>query len=229
MGLLTYTQSLGAFMGRIVKDREERRRELIDTAERLFITRGYAQTAISDIVNEVKVSQGAFYYYFDSKEDVLVAVLEKEIAIMESDFCQIANRNDLDEAVKLNTMINRFISIAASGKKLMGYVHEGMNATLHKKLMKVRPFARIAPVMAEVISKGTCKGRFNVEYPLEVSYLLLMLVSSSLRMFYLHETLSNSSDEEQACKNFPEHMLVALEDLLGRALGTSDYKFILQV
>jgi AcrR family transcriptional regulator len=216
-------------MGRIVKDPEERKRELIDAAERLFITEGYAQTAISDIVNEVKVSQGTFYYYFDSKEDVLVAVLEKEIAIMESDFCQIANRNDLDEAVKLNSMFNRFISIATSGKKLMGYVHEGMNATLHKKLMKVRPFARIAPVMAEVISKGIDKGRFNVEHPLETSYLLLMLISSALRMFYLHETLSNSKDAEQGSKNFPENMHIALEDLLGRVLGVSDYKFFLQI
>ena len=216
-------------MGRIVKDPEERKRELIDAAERLFITEGYAQTAISDIVNEVKVSQGTFYYYFDSKEDVLVAVLEKEIAIMESDFCQIANRSDLDEAVKLNSMFNRFISIATSGKKLMGYVHEGMNATLHKKLMKVRPFARIAPIMAEVISKGIDKGRFNVEHPLETSYLLLMLISSALRMFYLHETLSNSKDAEQGGKNFPENMHIALEDLLGRVLGVSDYKFFLQI
>ena len=37
-------------MGRIIKDPEERRKELIDTAERLFIAEGYDQTAISDIV-----------------------------------------------------------------------------------------------------------------------------------------------------------------------------------
>ncbi len=216
-------------MGRIVKDPEERRRELIDAAERLFITEGYVQTTIGDIVNEVKVSQGTFYYYFDSKEDVLVAVLEKEIMSMESDFCQIAIRDDLDEAMKLNSMFNRFISIATSGKKLMGYVHEGMNATLHKKLMKVRPFARIAPVMAEVISKGIDKSRFDVEYPLETSYLLLMLISSALRMFYLHKTSGGPKDAAEECRNFPEDMRTALEDLLGRALGASDYKFILQI
>jgi AcrR family transcriptional regulator len=37
-------------MGRIIKDPEERRKELIDTAERLFIAEGYDQTAIRDIV-----------------------------------------------------------------------------------------------------------------------------------------------------------------------------------
>ena len=88
-------------MGRIIKDPEERRKELIDTAERLFVAEGYDQTAIRDIVREVNVSQGAFYYYFDSKDDILVAVVEKQLAQMENDFHQIADRNDIDEVAKL--------------------------------------------------------------------------------------------------------------------------------
>lgn len=216
-------------MKRIVKDPEERRKELIDTAERLFTTVGYDQTAISDIVREVSVSQGAFYYYFDSKEDVLVAVAEKEIAIMESDFCQIANRTDLDEAAKLNSMINRFISITASGKKIMGYIHQEKNATLHKKLMKIRPFARIAPVMAEVIAKGIEKGRFDVAHPLETSYLLLMLLASVLRVFSMTETVRKLNCSEHDGREYHENMRAALEDLLGRTLGVSNYKFFLQI
>jgi AcrR family transcriptional regulator len=132
-------------MKRILKDPEERRKELIDAAEPLFTAVGYDQTAISDIVKEVNVSQGAFYYYFDSKEDVLVAVAEKQISLMESDLGQIANRVDLDEVVLLNSMINRFISIMASAKKITGYIQEEKKSALHKKLMKIRPFGRIAP------------------------------------------------------------------------------------
>ena len=98
-------------MKRIVKDPEERRKELIDTAEQLFITNGYDQTAVSDIVKEVNLSQGAFYYYFESKEDVLVAILEKNVAVMEIALRQTADRTDLDEAVKLNAMFNQFISV----------------------------------------------------------------------------------------------------------------------
>ena len=104
-------------MARIVKEPEERKNELIDIAEQLFIAHGYEQTAISDIVREANVSQGAFYYYFESKEDVLVAVIEKKIALMENDFLLIAERSDLDEAAKLNSMINSFICISTSGKE----------------------------------------------------------------------------------------------------------------
>jgi AcrR family transcriptional regulator len=222
-------ESKGDIMSRIVKEPEVRRKELIDTAERLFIAKGYDQTSISDIVKEVNVSQGAFYYYFDSKEDVLVAVMEKQIALMESDFIQIANNSDLDEAAKLNSMINRFLSISASGKKIIGYIHQAKNAMLHKKLMRVKPFARIAPVMAEVIVKGCKNDRFYVERPLETSYLLLVLMASANHMFYQkNDEFANSKNTDQADEEFLENMRAAMEDLLGRVFGVSDYRFILQ-
>ncbi len=215
-------------MSRIAKDPEERKKELIDAAERLFISAGYDQTAISDIVKEVNVSQGAFYYYFDSKEDVLVAVLEKEIAVMEGDIVRIAREADLDEAKKLNSMINCFIRLTDSGKKILGYIHEAKNAELHRKLRQTRPFSRIAPVMAEVISQGIEKGRFNVRHPLETSYLLLMLLGPALHMFF-RPAASSESKECSWDAGFRENMRSALEDLLGKMLGVSDYRFVLQL
>ena len=216
-------------MKRIVKDPEERRKELIDTAERMFITNGYDQTAVSDIVKEVNLSQGAFYYYFESKEDVLVAILDKNVAVMESALRQTAERTDLDEAVKLNAMFNQFISVTMSGKKIHNYIHQEMNATLHKKLIKIRLSARIGQIIAEVISKGTEKGRFNVSRPLETSYLLIMLLASAFRVFNLFDTSDELKGSEQAGKQYRENIRIALEDLLGRALAVSDYRFFLQI
>ncbi len=216
-------------MTRVLKNPEERRKELIDAAERLFVAEGYDQTAISDIVKEVNVSQGAFYYYFDSKEDVLVAALEKEIAIMEEDFIRIARNKDLDESALVNAMINRFISVSSSGKKILGYLHQTENATLHKKLMRGRPFSRIAPVMAEVIARGCEKGCFNVLHPLETSYLLLMLIASTHHMFYHDRHFDDLGDVNQIDKKFLENMRIALEDLLGTVLGVRDHKFILRI
>jgi AcrR family transcriptional regulator len=216
-------------MKRIVKDPEVRKREIIDTAERLFMAKGFEQTAISEIVHEINISQGTFYYYFDSKEDVLIAVLEKEVADMERDLIRIADQNDLDEAVKLNTMINRFISITASGKKILSYIHQGKNSTLQKKLMNARPFHKIAPIMGEVISDGAEKGRFNTARPIETSYLLIILLASVLHMIFLPKTSGRMRDSEKEGMIFRENMRLALEDLLSRTLEASDYKFSLQI
>jgi AcrR family transcriptional regulator len=48
-----------------------RRRELIATAKRLFVERGYSQTSVASIVRETGVAQGTFYLYFKSKQAVL--------------------------------------------------------------------------------------------------------------------------------------------------------------
>ena len=58
-----------------VKDGKERRQELLETARRLFITKGYEKTSVNDILKEVGIAKGTFYYYFSSKEDMLEAMI----------------------------------------------------------------------------------------------------------------------------------------------------------
>ena len=56
---------------RNAKDGEERKKELLETARRLFITKGYEKTSVNDIIQEVGIKKGTFYYYFTSKEEML--------------------------------------------------------------------------------------------------------------------------------------------------------------
>ena len=63
-------------MPRVV-DRTARRAELTSAAARVFAERGVANTAVSDIVKAAGVAQGTFYLYFDSKDDVVLAVVEQ--------------------------------------------------------------------------------------------------------------------------------------------------------
>ena len=64
-------------MARITKAPEQRKQEIIDTASRLFAEKGYSDTAVRDIVREMNVAQGLFYYYFKSKEDVFLAIMQQ--------------------------------------------------------------------------------------------------------------------------------------------------------
>ncbi len=57
--------------------RQEREEQLINIALELFATVGYEHTKISDIVARANVSQGTFYWYFDSKETIAIKMLEK--------------------------------------------------------------------------------------------------------------------------------------------------------
>src|SRR5947209_9948126 len=52
------------------------RDRLLETARKLFWTNGYANTGIAQILKEANAGSGSLYYFFPTKEDLLLAVLE---------------------------------------------------------------------------------------------------------------------------------------------------------
>ena len=59
------------------QDIEQRKQEFVDAAEKLFKKNGIVDTTISAIVKEMDVAKGLFYYYFNSKDDVIDAISER--------------------------------------------------------------------------------------------------------------------------------------------------------
>jgi len=55
---------------------EERRLAILEIAKELFITKGFAQTSMSEIAKQVGGSKATLYNYFSSKEDIFAAVME---------------------------------------------------------------------------------------------------------------------------------------------------------
>src|SRR6202163_1051077 len=54
-----------------------RRDAFLDVAQRLVQTKGYEAMSIQDVLDELDASKGAFYHYFDSKQALLEAVVER--------------------------------------------------------------------------------------------------------------------------------------------------------
>ena len=63
-------------MARTVKQPDERRQELLDTAMRLFVERGVEEVSIRDIAEAADVTPGLIYHYFDSKTELFNEVLD---------------------------------------------------------------------------------------------------------------------------------------------------------
>lgn len=53
------------------------RQKIIDAAVELFTDHGYAETGLNDITDHAKITSGAFYYHFSSKEAVAAAIVEQ--------------------------------------------------------------------------------------------------------------------------------------------------------
>jgi TetR/AcrR family transcriptional repressor of nem operon len=61
--------------------RHDFRKRLVQTALKLFATRGYHATGIADIVSETGCTRGVLYYYFSSKEELGFAAIDEAIRL----------------------------------------------------------------------------------------------------------------------------------------------------
>jgi AcrR family transcriptional regulator len=64
-------------MPRTAKVVEDRRKQIIEAAMRVFAQKGFARATNRDVAQEAEITTGLIYYYFKSKEDLLGAVLEE--------------------------------------------------------------------------------------------------------------------------------------------------------
>ncbi|WPB81357.1 TetR/AcrR family transcriptional regulator [Archangium violaceum] len=64
---------------RVEQLREERRRDVLGAARRVFARKGFAAAKISDIASAAGISHGLVHHYFPTKEALFVAVIEESI------------------------------------------------------------------------------------------------------------------------------------------------------
>ncbi len=195
---------------RVTKDPDVRRKELIDAAEELFREKGCEETSVSDIVRKVGVAQGTFYYYFESKDVILDAVLDHYLMDhLEPAIRGIMADASLDAMQKIQLIVKESLSFQTGERKVMEFLHADRNMASHQKYMlKVRDM--FVPVITEVLEEGIEEGTFAVPYPRETAELLLVMFA------YLHDSAALSADGGY------DRKMRAAEDIAVKVLGLKD-------
>lgn len=67
---------------RAERRRNERRRAILDAAQRVFRDKGYHQASVHDIIDEARIARGTFYLYFTSKQDVFAELVDEFLAVI---------------------------------------------------------------------------------------------------------------------------------------------------
>ena len=108
---------------------EATRRRIIEAAVDLFSELGYGETGLADVLQRAGVSKGAFYYHFDSKESVAVAIIED---YRQANAAAVLDRIDLSAPLLDRIIVASFISgallqtdkTARIGNELLQALHQ---------------------------------------------------------------------------------------------------------
>ncbi len=159
-------------MARIVKAPYERRREFIATAQQLFYTKGYERTSVNDIINEVGVSKGAFYHYFDSKEVLLEQVVDELVEQSTVLVQAIIAEKRLDAIAKFNHMMQMLNNWKIEQKDellaISRILHMDENLRLFHQL-RAKGAKMFAPALGQIVAQGMAEGVFDTELPQEAA------------------------------------------------------------
>ena len=211
-------------MARTVKEPDVRRNEILDVAQRFFYTKGYEQTSVHDIIDQVGIAKGTFYHYFGSKVELLDELIER----MTDQVMAIIEPVVADENLAAAAKFRQFFNVSAGWKAqskaflldILRPYYADDNAVFRHKMMAVGT-TRIAPLLTRIVRQGVAEGAFDTDYPDEIGGIVVLILSAfseGLAFMILQET-SNGDLLPAAEKKLivSQH---ALERLLGAAEGS---------
>ena len=153
-------------MVRVVKDPAVRRTEILDVAQRLVQTKGYEQMGVQDILDELQISKGAFYHYFDSKLALLGAVIDRMQAAMRQPLVELVQDSRLSATDKLQNFFLTLFGWKTTERefflKLLQVWYSPENAVLREQLHD-NAIRQLAPLLGEIIEEGISERALTIK------------------------------------------------------------------
>jgi AcrR family transcriptional regulator len=159
-----------------------RRDAFLDVAQRLVETKGYEAMSVQDVLDELEVSKGAFYHYFDSKQALLEAVVDRFADGGMASLAPILNDPNLPAIKKLERLFAGIAGWKAERKDLVVAIIEvwnsDSNAIVREKVRRMT-VRLLVPLLSEVVRQGVEEDAFHVTSPDQTAAVLVALMQGA--------------------------------------------------
>ncbi|KWX24426.1 MULTISPECIES: TetR/AcrR family transcriptional regulator [Mycolicibacterium] len=138
---------------------EDRRQRILSVAERLLARNGWRNTSLAQIAKEAGVTPAGLLHHFESKEQLLNAVLD---ARDDDDDAHADRSGDLADEIK--RVAERFVRAPELVGTFTVLLVENIqpDAPLHDRLLKRQQDAR--DIVADIIRRGQLSGRYRTDF-----------------------------------------------------------------
>lgn len=143
---------------------EEKRQELLNTAERLFCRHGYEATSVQDILDVMKLSKGGFYHHFASKEEVLTALCDRR-AQRAAEYAAKMLEAAETPLTRINAVLHAFIPLRREEAAFVAVMMPGLDKTEGRAMALTYQEALLAhflPLLQETVAEA---ARAQAIYP----------------------------------------------------------------
>ena len=160
------------------RDHAAHRDAILTAAYRLIATKGYQRMTVQDLLDDLAISKGAFYHYFDSKPALLDAFIDRAIRAYEQQLAPITADRDLPPLDRLRRSL-----VVLAGAKIcdraflsaLQVLYSDENALVMQR-SRAAGIRRFGPLLAPILAEGATAGVFRVDRPEPVAAALVTIV-----------------------------------------------------
>ena len=164
---------------------EERKDQIMNAAEEVFSHKGFSDARMDDIAEETGLSKGTLYLYYKSKDDLIIAILDR---IFQREFRTFEN---LDIASTSATdAIWAFTETTSNDVKMMmrllPITYEFMGLAFRNKFVQkafTTYFNRYMDILVPVIQKGIDSGEFRPGDAYEIALAMGAIMEGTLLLW----------------------------------------------
>lgn len=148
--------------------------KILEVSQRLFLTKGYDNTTIQDIVDELGgLTRGAIYHHFKSKEEIMDALTDKMFH-EKNPFDIVKNQKDLNGLQKMKMAM----SLNNSNKEKVNLSLQAIPILKNPRILAgiIESNRQVlSPFWLELLTEGNKDGSIHTDYAKELSELIPLL------------------------------------------------------
>lgn len=173
---------------------------------------------VDKIAKNAGIGKGSIYYYFNSKEEIIDAVIERSYTTAVKEyFANVRNQSNATEKIK--TLFRSMIAKEFTNRRgnVIRYLHLRDDIQLHYKMIMMA-IKTVSPLLTDLLAEGAAEGIIHTDAPKESAEMIVAMLT------FLLDSLFFPADDESTLRKLRLYANV-LETCLETEKGSFDFLF----
>jgi AcrR family transcriptional regulator len=127
------------------REKEQRRKQIMDAAEKVFSAKGFSGATIENIAEEAELSPATLYIYFKNKDELYASLNLKMLNLLVKKIEGVHNRNELSPEEKIKALENALYEV---------YEYDPLNVINVLRFQSSEELRRLSPELSSRIKDG---------------------------------------------------------------------------
>lgn len=186
----------------------DKRVVILDAALKTFVKRGYPETKVAEIASEAGVAEGTLYNYFQSKEDLLLALFDEKWSMIISEIKKKIQRLD-DPNRKLKAIFSTVVMMFKKNRQLAElFMVDIKQSSIFLNNYTINRIVEFLALIEDILEEGKRKGIYRKDLNTRVAKMIIFGAAQGILLSWV---LGESTAEKN--KTFKFSLLQAAKTL----------------